>query len=133
MKGGILTADICVLDDISRAPGEALNVLLRLLNERRWTDGEGIPLVSAIATANPAREDYFNEPLDPANLDRFTLQVQASGLVHRKDWQDAARVVEAFGTFRQANGEPANVARFVLPHPGPFFTDAPQVLRCKCR
>ena len=106
VKGGILTADICVLDDISRAPGEALNVLLRLLNERRWTDGEGIPLVSAIATANPAREDYFNEPLDPANLDRFTLQVQASGLVHRKDWQDAARVVEAFGTFRQANGEP---------------------------
>ena len=39
---GILTADICVLDDISRAPGEALNVLLRLLNER-WTDGEGFP------------------------------------------------------------------------------------------
>jgi hypothetical protein len=96
-KGGLLTADICVLDDISRAPGEALNVLLRLLNERRWTDGSPIPLVSAIATANPPRDDYFNEPLDPANLDRFTLQVKASGLVHRKDWQDAARVVEQFG------------------------------------
>ena len=27
-KGGILTAEICVLDDISRAPGEALNVLV---------------------------------------------------------------------------------------------------------
>eukprot|EP01047_Picozoa_sp_COSAG01_P046369 COSAG01_NODE_4348_length_5116_cov_1.582220_6_plen_143_part_00 len=27
--GGIATADICVLDDITRAPGEALNALLR--------------------------------------------------------------------------------------------------------
>lgn len=97
-KGGLLTADICVLDDISRAPGEALNVLLRLLNERRWTDGSPIPLVSAIATANPPRDDYFNEPLDPANLDRFTLQVKASGLVQRKSWHDAARVVEQFGS-----------------------------------
>ena len=35
-KGGILTAEICVLDDISRAPGEALNVLLRVLNERKF-------------------------------------------------------------------------------------------------
>jgi hypothetical protein len=26
--GGILRTEICVLDDISRAPGEALNVLL---------------------------------------------------------------------------------------------------------
>lgn len=97
-KGGLLTAEICVLDDISRSPGEALNVLLRLLNERRWTDGSLIPLVSAIATANPPRDDYFNEPLDPANLDRFTLQVKASGLVQRKCWHDAARVVEQFGS-----------------------------------
>ena len=97
-KGGLLTTDICVLDDISRAPGEALNVLLRLLNERRWTDGSPIPLVTAIATANPPRDDYFNEPLDPANLDRFTLQVKASGLVQRKSWHDAARVIEKFGS-----------------------------------
>eukprot|EP00438_Fugacium_kawagutii_P020446 Skav206751 [mRNA] locus=scaffold167:9351:12995:- [translate_table: standard] len=34
MACGILTAELCVLDDISRAPGEALNILLRLLNER---------------------------------------------------------------------------------------------------
>eukprot|EP01048_Picozoa_sp_COSAG05_P009571 COSAG05_NODE_795_length_7281_cov_33.551100_5_plen_591_part_00 len=95
--GGLLTAEMCVLDDISRAPGEALNVLLRLLNERRWVDGSAIPLVSAIATANPPRDDYFNEPLDPANLDRFTLQVQAEGLVHQRAWPDAARVVEQFG------------------------------------
>jgi MoxR-like ATPase len=55
--GGILTAEICVLDDISRAPGEALNVLLRILDE------------------------YYNEPLDPANLDRFALQLRVAGLL----------------------------------------------------
>ena len=32
-------AQMCVLDDISRAPGEALNVLLRVLNERKWGNG----------------------------------------------------------------------------------------------
>ena len=106
-KGGLLTAEICVLDDISRAPGEALNVLLRLLNERRWTDGSSIPLVSAIATANPPRDDYFNEPLDPANLDRFTLQVKAGGLVQSKQWQHAARVVEQFGTMPHTAGSAA--------------------------
>jgi hypothetical protein len=36
LPGGILTAEICVLDDVSRAPGEALNVLLRILNERKF-------------------------------------------------------------------------------------------------
>lgn len=50
---GILTAEISVLDDISRAPGEALNVLLRILNERKFGNDE-IPLVTAIATANPS-------------------------------------------------------------------------------
>ena len=35
--GGVLTAQIAVLDDISRAPGEALNVLFRVLNERRFS------------------------------------------------------------------------------------------------
>lgn len=44
---GILTAEISVLDDISRAPGEALNVLLRILNERKFGNDE-IPLVTAM-------------------------------------------------------------------------------------
>ena len=70
--GGILTAEICVLDDISRAPGEALNVLLRILNERKFGE-KPIPLLTAIATSNPLRDEYYNEPLDPANLDRFAI------------------------------------------------------------
>jgi MoxR-like ATPase len=78
--GGILTAEICVLDDISRAPGEALNVLLRILNERKFGERR-IPLLCAIATSNPMEDEYYNEPLDPANLDRFALQLRVAGLL----------------------------------------------------
>merc|ERR1719265_1870427 len=58
--GGILTSELCVLDDISRAPGEALNILLRLLNERQYSgacagvDTWDLPLHTAIATSNPS-------------------------------------------------------------------------------
>ena len=79
IKGGILTSEICLLDDISRAPGESLNILLRILNERKFFN-EPIPLLTAIATSNPTADEYYNEPLDPANLDRFVLQVKALGL-----------------------------------------------------
>ena len=50
--GALLTCEVAVLDDISRAPGEALNVLLRLLNERKY-HARPIPLWSAVATGNP--------------------------------------------------------------------------------
>ncbi len=79
-RGGILTARVCVLDDISRAPGEALNVLLRVLNERKFGE-ETIPLLTAIATSNPMQDEYYNEPLDPANVDRFALQLRVTGLI----------------------------------------------------
>jgi len=95
LKGGILTAEVCVLDDLSRAPGEALNVLLRLLNERKY-HAERIPLLTAIATSNPALDDYYNEPLDPANLDRFTLQLRADGLIHENRWADVEKVINLF-------------------------------------
>lgn len=82
--GGLLTAEVCVLDDVSRAPGEALNVLLRILNERRFGD-RAIPLRTAIATSNPLSDEYYNEPLDPANLDRFALQLRVGSLVGGDD------------------------------------------------
>jgi MoxR-like ATPase len=94
-KGGILTAEICVLDDISRSPGEALNVLLRVLNERKF-GGERIPLLTAIATGNPTKDEYYNEPLDPANLDRFTIQMRTLGLLQRNSWEHAARVIDLY-------------------------------------
>jgi MoxR-like ATPase len=93
--GGILTAEVCVLDDISRAPGEALNVLLRILNERRFGQ-DPIPLLSAIATSNPLRDEYYNEPLDPANLDRFAIQLRVTGLLQGRDVQLARTLVDRF-------------------------------------
>jgi MoxR-like ATPase len=100
-KGGILTSQICVLDDISRSPGEALNVLLRVLNERKY-GGDPIPLLTAIATGNPTKEDYYNEPLDPANLDRFTLQMKTLGLVGQNHWADAAQVIDLYANVSRA-------------------------------
>ena len=93
--GGILTAEVCVLDDISRAPGEALNVLLRVLNERKFGD-RPIPLLTAIATSNPLRDEYYNEPLDPANLDRFAIQLRVSGLIQSGDRAAARALVDRF-------------------------------------
>ncbi|MBW2279385.1 MAG: MoxR family ATPase [Deltaproteobacteria bacterium] len=93
--GGLLTGEVCVLDDLSRAPGEALNVLLRILNERRYGDLE-LPLLSAIATGNPTGDDYYNEPLDPANLDRFALQLRVRGLLQSGDADASRRLVEHF-------------------------------------
>ena len=97
VRGRILTADICVLDDISRAPGEALNVLLRVLNERKFGK-ERIPLLTTIATGNPARDDYYNEPLDLANLDRFTLQLRVVGLIQQNKWDLAKKVIDFYAT-----------------------------------
>lgn len=96
-RGGVLTAELCVLDDISRAPGEALNVLLRVLNEREFL-GKKIPLLSAIATSNPTIDDYYNEPLDPANLDRFTIQLRSAGLIQENQWNDVRKVIDLYST-----------------------------------
>merc|ERR1719454_2246973 len=100
IEAGILQCELAVLDDISRAPGEALNVLLRILNERKYgSSGRPIPLMSAIATGNPAQEDqYYAEPLDPATLDRFAVQVRAKGLVNEGDWSSAAEVIDRYSS-----------------------------------
>ena len=117
--GGILTAELCVLDDISRAPGEALNILLRLLNERQYNGSCGqeawkLPLRTAIATSNPSDPGsrYYTEPLDPANLDRFVLQLQAEGAVQSGRWDEAAQIIDLFsdtapGSFPAPSGESA--------------------------
>jgi MoxR-like ATPase len=112
-KGGVLTAEICVLDDISRAPGEALNVLLRILNERKFGD-DHIPLLTAIATGNPTKDEYYNEPLDPANLDRFTIQMRTLGLLQRNQWESAARVIDLYADDHLSNKLSPKVSRAVL-------------------
>eukprot|EP01062_Namystynia_karyoxenos_P048665 TRINITY_DN3713_c0_g1_i1.p1 TRINITY_DN3713_c0_g1~~TRINITY_DN3713_c0_g1_i1.p1 ORF type:complete len:755 (+),score=231.09 TRINITY_DN3713_c0_g1_i1:72-2267(+) len=97
--GGMLGCGVAVLDDISRAPGEALNVLLRVLAERRWK-GLPLPLCTAVATGNPTEgEGYANEALDPAALDRFLLQVRVEGMLPRGDEAGArALLQQAAGT-----------------------------------
>jgi len=87
--GRLLTAEVALLDDVSRAPGEALNVLLQVLNERRFDELE-LPLQTVIATGNPTEDDYANEALDPAYLDRFALQLRVSSLL-TLPCSDAAR------------------------------------------
>lgn len=102
--GGVLTTELALLDDISRAPGEALNVLLRILNEREF-DGRSIPLMSAIATSNPTGSEYYNEPLDPANLDRFTLQLKIGGALAEQDWEKAREIMDRYeGGHPEFNG-----------------------------
>ena len=103
--GGLLTGEVCVLDDLSRAPGEALNVLLRILNERRYGDVD-LPLLTAIATGNPTGDDYYNEPLDPANLDRFALQLRVQGLLQSGDAEASRRLVEHFAANPDADASP---------------------------
>ena len=95
LPGGILTAQMVVLDDITRAPGEALNILLRLLNEREF-QGIKLPLLTAIATSNPTQDDYYNEPLDLANLDRFAIQLRSRGLLTRGNWDEALSVMDYY-------------------------------------
>jgi len=94
---GITKSEICLLDDISRAPGEALNVLLRVINERKFFN-ETIPLLTAIATSNPTADEYYNEPLDPANLDRFVLQIKSHGISYGRNWDDAKKVIELYSS-----------------------------------
>ena len=80
-----MTAQIAILDDISRAPGEALNVILRILNVRlprrpvsliltlgqeRKFGGERIPLLTAIATGNPCQE-VLRAPAEPMHFFQY--------------------------------------------------------------
>ncbi|MBI4083247.1 MAG: AAA family ATPase [Candidatus Lambdaproteobacteria bacterium] len=111
--GGLLRAQIAVLDDITRAPGEALNVLLRLLNEREYLS-QRIPLMSAIATTNPTGDEYYNEPLDPANLDRFTLQFKAKGALGGSDFELARSIMDRYDGFQPNMEEGEQVSAELL-------------------
>lgn len=105
--GGLLTAQVAVLDDLTRAPGEALNVLLRILNERTYQD-QPLPLKCAIATANAPRDDMYVEPLDPANLDRFALQAQSDGLIMANDWSSVNQVVDMYHALDKSTNKTAS-------------------------
>ncbi|CAK0812297.1 unnamed protein product, partial [Prorocentrum cordatum] len=101
--GGVLGADVCVLDDVTRAPGEALSALLRALGSGRAVGqaaGPRLPLHTAVATASwlddseasPPGAAHHTEAPDPSLLDRFALQVRLRGVALRRRWREAGRV-----------------------------------------
>lgn len=101
-KGGLLQAEIALLDDITRTPGEALNVLLRIANERKYQDTK-LPLINIIATSNPTilseteetfNPIYYNEPLDPANLDRFLVQIKLEPFLEQKKFNKGREILK---------------------------------------
>ncbi|MDH4246562.1 MAG: VWA domain-containing protein, partial [Deltaproteobacteria bacterium] len=55
-----------------------------------------LPLMSAIATSNPTGTEYYNEPLDPANLDRFTLQMKTKGALACRNWEEARTIIDRY-------------------------------------
>ena len=73
-------AEVLLLDDLARAPGEALGLLLRVLAERRF-GGRALPLECAVATAGPPDLESYADPLEPTQLDRFAVQLRLHGLV----------------------------------------------------
>ena len=78
--GPSASAEILLLDDLSRAPGEALGVLLRVLGQRQLAQ-RALPLETAIATSGPPDLESYADPLEPTQLDRFAIQVRMHGLV----------------------------------------------------
>ena len=93
LPGALLEAEVAVLDDLSRAPGEAIGVLLPILGERRAA-GRALPLETAIATAAPRGAESYGDPLEPTQLDRFAIQVRLSGAVSSDRAGEARQILE---------------------------------------
>ena len=131
-RGGILTCHVAVLDDISRAPGEALNVLFRVLAERRFGDGGGrLPLLSAIATGNPPPGAADHEPEEDPEAGR--TEGGAAALAEGEEAEEAEE-----GDFLRARGlhsalealDAAILDRFTLQVRAVGFVEAGDWERC---
>lgn len=92
--GPVLEAEILILDDLARAPGEALGPLLRMLGDRRAL-GRVLPLETAVATGVPPELGLYLDPLEPTQLDRFAIQVRVRGLLYAQSWADARSLLDA--------------------------------------
>jgi MoxR-like ATPase len=91
--GPLLTAEVAVLDDLTRAPGPALGPLLRILGERRFRD-RPVPLETAVATGAPTTADAYVDPLEPNQLDRFAVHLRVRGLVSSGDLRYSRQVLD---------------------------------------
>ncbi len=93
IPGPLLGAEIALLEDLPRSPGEALGPLLRILAERRAL-GSQLPLESAIATGPLERAEAPIDPLEPGQLDRFAVQLRLNGLLLGGLFNEAGRLLE---------------------------------------
>ncbi|HEU4427320.1 MAG TPA: AAA family ATPase, partial [Myxococcota bacterium] len=75
LPNALARAELWLLSDLERAPGEALAPLLRMLGEREGAGGP-LALATAIATLLPPAQARYADALEPAQLDRFALQVR---------------------------------------------------------
>ena len=96
LPGSLARAAYWLLDDLERAPGEALAPLLRMLGEREGPGGP-LPLATAIATLQPRAQSRHADPPEPAQLDRFALQVRMRGLALSADATLAATLLAREG------------------------------------
>ncbi len=95
VPGPLLEAEVAILEDLPRAPGEALGPLLRILAARRAL-GADLPLETAVATGPPDEEgeDTPVDPLEPSQLDRFAIQVRMPGLLTGRRFREARLVLD---------------------------------------
>jgi len=129
VPGALWRASVVVLDDLSRAPGEALGILLGILG-RRSLGEQPLPLETAVATVATAASEGASDPLDPTQLDRFAIQVRMRGHVYGRDWSAARSVLDHVLAERDPRSGPEDpalqdaerrelqerAARFEVPH-----------------
>lgn len=115
IPGPLLHAEVALLEDLPRSPGEALGPLLRILAERHAL-GQNLPLESAVATGPLEQVEAPIDPLEPGQLDRFAVQLRLAGLLTGGLFDEAAVLLE-----RQAA---RRAARDALPS-GTFTTAVP--------
>jgi len=117
IPGPLLQAEVALLEDLPRSPGEALGPLLRILAERHAL-GQTLPLESAVATGPLEQVEAPIDPLEPGQLDRFAVQLRLAGLLTGGLFDEAAVLLEReaarppargtvpSGTFTTANAAP---------------------------
>jgi MoxR-like ATPase len=93
IPGPLLQAEVALLEDLPRSPGEALGPLLRILAERHAL-GQALPLESAVATGPLEQVEAPIDPLEPGQLDRFAVQLRLTGLLTGKLFDEAAVLLE---------------------------------------
>ncbi len=104
IPGPLLQAEVALLEDLPRSPGEALGPLLRILAERHAL-GQTLPLESAVATGPLEQVEAPIDPLEPGQLDRFAVQLRLPGLLTGGLFDEAAVLLE-----REAARQPARRA-----------------------